>query len=335
MIFIKNDHEKFCFMVIFFNILRFLLYNLLKNNFGDKPMEIINQSFEIINRSINPEKLIELCGRTCYKSADKITDDSSTKFVKMLTKRGHLSVIEHAVLTLKMDYQLKNNIIDDVDNEIIKFININYNTLTANLRAWLEFLKNNYIDRAFFNNIHAKVYEFAPNIYKAVFNRKPKYDNECYNVVISDEPVVDYITVKFITNRGVTHELVRHRPASYSQESTRYVNYGGDNIQIIRPVWLSDDILGITNKLVSSYPIGETLFMNACLDSERYYKYLLESGSRPEQAREVLPNSLKTEIIVTADIKEWEHILNLRCSNAAHPQIRELMIGLRDKLGWK
>lgn len=124
------------------------------------------------------------------------------------------------------------------------------------------------------------------------------------------------IIVKFITNRGVTHEMVRHRMCSFAQESTRYVNYKG-GMEFIRPVWWNED---------DASP--QQSWYVAMEQSEKSYISLLNQGWRPEQAREVLPNSLKTEIVVKANIREWRHILTLRTSKAAHPQIRELMIPL-------
>jgi len=184
-------------------------------------MKIINQSYKIISL---PEKLLEtleLAGRTCYKSEDKITEESAPKFVKMLRDRGH-----HAMI------------------------------------------------------------EFGD------------------------------IIVKFITNRGVTHEMVRHRMCSFAQESTRYVNYKG-GMEFIRPVWWNENDA-----------LPQQSWYVAMEQSEKSYISLLNQGWRPEQAREVLPNSLKTEIVVKANIREWRHILTLRTSKAAHPQIRELMIPL-------
>lgn len=119
-------------------------------------------------------------------------------------------------------------------------------------------------------------------------------------------------TFRFVTNRGVTHELVRHRLASYSQESTRYVRY--QDIEYITPTWWADATEDQKNML-----------REALTWSEFYYNELLQSGWRPEQAREVLPNALKTEIVMTANLREWVHVFNLRCSKKAHPQIRELM----------
>ena len=124
-------------------------------------------------------------------------------------------------------------------------------------------------------------------------------------------------TVKFVTNRGVTHELVRHRLCAFGQESTRYVKYDGE-MEFIRPVWLIDDLC-----------IGAGAWKIAMLEAETSYKFLLDQGWRPEQAREVLPNSLKTEIVVTANYREWRHIFKLRAigtTGKPHPQMQALML---------
>lgn len=197
-------------------------------------MKVIEQSYEILSLPENLLKTLELAGRTCYKSEDKITSDSADKFVKMLINRGHHAMIEFGS-----------------------------------------------------------------------------------------------IIVKFITNRGVTHELVRHRLCSFAQESTRYVNYGGDDIIFIRPVWgpgLKDDF---------SEDIAIRTWQEAMWQAEENYKTLLEAGWRPEQAREVLPNSLKTEIVVQANIREWRHIFKLRTAPTAHPQMQALMKPLLKKLQTK
>lgn len=121
--------------------------------------------------------------------------------------------------------------------------------------------------------------------------------------------------VKFITNRGVTHELVRHRVASFGQESTRYVNYGGKEMEFIRPVWAGGTGCGP--------------WYEAMRYAEIAYQDLLDLGWRPEQAREVLPNSLKTEIVVTANYREWRRIFKLRAlgtTGKPHPQMQALML---------
>lgn len=198
-------------------------------------IQFIKPSFEILHMP-DMLKTIELAGRVCYKSEDRITEDSAADFCEMILNRGHESVIEHAVAT-----------------------------------------------------------------------------------------------VRFICDRGVTHELVRHRLASFSQESTRYCNYGG-GVTFIIPPWVSipegdkDEIP--TNGL--DYP--SVLWLNAMNSAGIFYSHLLTEGWSPQQARAVLPNSLKTEIVVTANMREWRHIFKLRTSKAAHPQMREIMVPLLQEM---
>lgn len=150
------------------------------------------------------------------------------------------------------------------------------------------------------------------------------------------ESVIEHvagISVRFICDRGVTHELVRHRLASYSMESTRYCNYAGDKfgneLTFIKPVFWNDDFVDSTERgiCVKSQSPGQEWDL-AMRDAERRYLRLLELGASPQEARSVLPNSLKTEIVMTANVREWRTIARLRTSKAAHPQMRELMIPL-------
>lgn len=138
------------------------------------------------------------------------------------------------------------------------------------------------------------------------------------------------ITVKFVCDRGVSHEIVRHRVASYAQESTRYCNYGKyDDIVFIIPCWCEDIEEGrytdgdVFEQFVKkSRPSFNWAY--AMIESESNYLYLLGHNWSPQQARSVLPNSLKTELNVKMNIREWRHFFKLRCSNAAHPQMQEL-----------
>lgn len=131
-------------------------------------------------------------------------------------------------------------------------------------------------------------------------------------------------SVLFICDRGVSHEIVRHRLASYCQESTRYCNYGkdqfGSEITVIEPIYLMP------------YTDGYSMWEEACQIAERAYFKLLDFGCSPQEARAVLPNSLKTEIVMTANIREWRHFLRLRTASGAHPQIREIAIPLLHEL---
>ena len=140
------------------------------------------------------------------------------------------------------------------------------------------------------------------------------------------------MTVKFIVDRGVSHELVRHRLASFSQESTRYCRYE-DHVQFIIPPWIgikqgehdASKFVNITHRL----PENDNAWLRSMALAEiAYQDYLKYYKWSPQQARSVLPNSLKTEIVVTANMREWRHILKLRCDKAAHPQMREVMLPL-------
>lgn len=152
------------------------------------------------------------------------------------------------------------------------------------------------------------------------------------------------MTVKFTVDRGISHEIVRHRLASYTQESTRYCNYGkdkfGNEITVIKPCFFADyptlefDEHDRTTNLPSdeitnSKEFERYLFWwNSCEESEAAYFYMLDRGCTPQEARSVLPNSLKTELIMTANWREWRHFLALRAAKDAHPQIREVAIPL-------
>lgn len=198
-------------------------------------MKII-KPFYTIEDEINGSEIlkkIEKAGRTCYKSEDKITDDSAEKFIRRILKSGHESVIEH-----------------------------------------------------------------------------------------------EKITVRIICDRGISHEIVRHRIASYSQESTRYCNYSGQVI-FIRPLWVEDIDLGEYTdwEIFLAYKNNPSrIWLHCCLDAEKHYMQLIKLGWSPEQARSVLPNSLKTEIVCTFNIREWRHFFKLRTAKAAHPQMREITI---------
>lgn len=146
---------------------------------------------------------------------------------------------------------------------------------------------------------------------------------------IGHESVIEHekITVRIICDRGVSHEIVRHRLASYSQESTRYCNYHkdkfGNEISVIKPCFWTED----NAESIEKYKIWE----QAMRCTEEAYIKLIELGASPQEARSVLPNSLKTEIVVTMNIREWRHFFKLRTSKAAHPQMREIACPLLNK----
>ena len=149
------------------------------------------------------------------------------------------------------------------------------------------------------------------------------------------ESVIEHatMTVRFIIDRGVSHELVRHRLASYSQESTRYCNYSKGNfdnqLTFIIPNWWvipEGEFTNITQ--LKNFTVDALFWIEQMFDTERRYLALINKGYLPQQARSILPNSLKTEIVMTANFREWRTVFKQRCSTAAHPQMREVMIPL-------
>ena len=190
-------------------------------------MKLIAPSFELLDKPNGAEMLqkLELAGRVCYKSEERITPDSAAGFIGRILHSGHESVLEH-----------------------------------------------------------------------------------------------EKLTVRLICDRGVTHEIVRHRIASYSQESTRYCNYSKDKFQreltFIRPFFWESE------------PEKFAVWKKAMESAEQAYLTLIDLGASPQEARSVLPNSLKTEIVVTMDLREWRHFFRLRTAPAAHPQMREIALPL-------
>jgi len=130
-------------------------------------------------------------------------------------------------------------------------------------------------------------------------------------------------TVRVICDRGVTHEIVRHRIGSYSQESTRYCNYSGKDMEFIRPCFFNDDTVS-DDTMSDKYK--NIVWQNAMREAEDRYNKLIEAGATPQEARGVLPNSLKTEIVITYNLREWRHFFELRCDKASHPQMREIAL---------
>lgn len=164
--------------------------------------------------------------------------------------------------------------------------------------------------------------------------------NFLLNIIKSGhESVIEHlnVTVKFIIDRGVSHELVRHRLCAFSQESTRYCNYKG-GVTFVIPPWVNistgeySEETTAPGTIQKDWSRPDYLWWRSCWFAEDKYTTLLKEGWSLQQARSVLPNSLKTEIIVTANLREWRHILKLRTSERAHPQMREIMIPLQEEL---
>lgn len=298
-------------------------------------MKLIKQSSEIW-KSQGSLKDIERAARLCYKSEDKITKDDSSaiKLVKNLIERKHYAMLEFGtdvIITIpSFDIEDLMKIFFSVDNFIsMKYCYFqtdgDYINITMNPRTTLSLLesfepiyesnykeiKDSYIHACalFWNSLVKAISEIQlPNVtkYQDLYcSNKTTYPIEVSN---------NFTTVKFTTNRGVTHEFVRHN-ISFTQKSTRFCDETGI-MEFIEPIWLEKDTL--SSKVFDS-------LLNAI---EEAYKFLRKVDWKPEQAREILPNALKTEIIAKATIGEWKHIFGLRCAKSAHPQMRDLMLDL-------
>lgn len=283
-------------------------------------MKLIKPNFEIITQNPNNDgmlKHIELCGRVCYKSEDKIKDNTAAIFVNGLIKSGHTSVLEHGTVYLYIE--IYSRVVEKYERNKYSKVIINPRSkiledcyITTNYRVLVE---NNWLDDL--------QYQCEPT----EFHEKR-------------------VTVKFICDRGISHEFVRHRVFSFSQESTRYCNYSknkfGNELTFIIPNWFSGlklsseeesaEVYGnqIVNRWYSSNDT-ENMWVISLLDQEITYIELLEKGWLSQQARTILPNSLKTELMMTGFVTDWKHFFELRCSKAAHPQAQELAIPLEQE----
>lgn len=294
-------------------------------------MKVILPSVEILPYLDGKEilKHLEKCGRVCYKSEDKISDISSEKFLQGIIKRGHEAVLEHASFIFKVSYNVYKDIIDKVNfvesyyfkKMYLRFTDSDGYIVSGNVRAWRDFFRFVGVSIYMKDFIEANSILFPEfkNYSQSSFNGDEwSIKQISVNDLVSDcqRLVHEDVSVRFVCDRGISHEIVRHRDASYCQESTRYCNYTkekfGNEITVIQPCFFEKDS--------REYFIWERN-MECC---EKAYFDLLDCGCSPQQARCVLPNSLKTEIIMTANIREWRHFLELRCSKAAHPQMIEV-----------
>lgn len=269
--------------------------------------------------------LIERAGRVCYKSEDKIGEGTAELFVKKLIKAGHLAMVEHSNFVIRAPlgvFQGHERFMDELQGKVGKFLTVFYSEgyvyIGGNLTAWI----NKYAEDAKNGNgFDLKYYPFLAlyGILLGYWNNHAALSQQSWTPVYGDGipvPLRRY-TIKFICDRGVSHELVRHRICSLSQESTRYCNYKNEPIKFVEPWWYDD--------FSESGVVKRLLWQNICRTSAMNYRAFLEAGGTPQGARALLPNSLKTEVVVTADMKEWQHIFNLRCDAAAHPDMVRVM----------
>lgn len=305
-------------------------------------MNIIKPSTEELFNS-NPQKHIEFIARTCYKSEDKITEDSNKTMCKNLYKNKHWAMLEHFIFIYKINKTInfKSNFVEILSAE--KYIDVTEQIIINERRTILSFNARSLLDLIIKYKDHEQILnDLIMLIEKIVYdydcdeifgNRFKKVDHDNFTKIDDVTiltPIEQFIhgwhSIKFICDRGISHEIVRHRPASFAQESTRYCNYSKDKynneITVIMPSFFDTGMGKYSNSLVYQE------WKNSCERAERSYFKLLDYGATAQQARTVLPNSLKTELIMTTKNYEWNHFFELRADKPAHPQMKELAIPL-------
>lgn len=308
-------------------------------------MKLCKPSYEILDQQCGLEgvyKQIEIAGRTCYKSEDKITEDSAKSFVDRLIKSGHTSVLEHGTVYLKAPVSIAGGMGSEEEScPLNKYRNNKYSVVYKDKNIYPDWLyvTTNYrvlIEQGWLDDLK---YLCEPTEYH---ERRT--------------------TVHFVCDRGILAEFTRHRIFSFSAESTRYCNYSrdkfGNEVTFIKPCWVDVPEGKYTNiskqspedgeykqimlheNNINAYPLTTTpegRFLWHCLWSEHDYFDLLEQGWTPQQARAVLPNALKTELVMTGFISDWRYFFSLRNATSAHPQAQELAKPLHEefiKNGW-
>ena len=314
-------------------------------------MRLIKPSFSIWDQQEGLEgvyKQIEKVGRVCYKSEDKITEDSAKPFVERMVKSGHGAMLEHGTIYLNVPEQTYTETLED---EFGKFNNPN-NGLVDRYRKNKYSKVNSVAADEELRKKYPKVRPFKLTHHYITTNLRVIVENGWEeDLEWQCEPTEHHekrITAKFICDRGVSHEFVRHRVFSFAQESTRYCNYSkdkfGNELTFILPPWVDERQLGeqnsqelliqmgsLSNPTYTQEDLNELYFLFSLASSEVQYFNLINNGWKPQQARAVLPNSLKTELVVTGFASDWEHFFELRDAGSAHPQARELAHPLHEE----
>lgn len=312
-------------------------------------MKLIKPSTELISWADNdPLQVIERIGRTCYKSEDKITETSAPAFVQRIIKQGHLAVLDHWNLVFSVTPSIATLVEKCLTNVFdsmwcSRYFRITRDTrclVSTNMRSVIELAHSGHemLGKIFVGHLK----EFYPDVFVDIDVPQslsvPVRDilllKTAAKLTAFEQMIHEVVSVRFIIDRGVSHELVRHRPVAYCQESTRYCNYGNqEHMTFIIPPWMIN-VSPMIHKTGDSTPyllIDEARWFWHMKDCEHKYRQFLELGWSPQKARSVLPNSLKTEVVATATMQEWKHIFSQRCAKNAHPQMQEVMIPLRDK----
>lgn len=281
-------------------------------------MRIIKPSFEIWDQQEGLEGIyrqIERAGRVCYKSEDKITETSAKEFVERMIKSGHGAMLEHGTVYLRIPYGTMDDAGEFSNEHIVaRYMDNPYSIVNGNIEDDYWYVTSNYrviIENGWLGDLK----------------------HLCEPIEYHEKRV----TIHFVCDRGVSHEFVRHRVFSFAQESTRYCNYSkdkfGNEVTFIEPCWLEDyNYEGNTyyNGFLVALRAAEANYFDLMkkwedrIPDKRYKTGFRNNPWTPQQARAVLPNALKTELVMTGFVSDWEHFFKLRDAGNAHPQAREL-----------
>lgn len=284
-------------------------------------MKLIKQSFEILDQQCGLEgiyKQIERAGRTCYKSEDKITEDSAKEFVDRMIKSGHGAMLEHGTVYLAMPTETM---------------------IPIEANGWGKYTKNPYSKGFKVCDVNGqKRVAITTNLRVLVENG---WLDDLQYICEPTEYHEKRVTVKFITDQGILREFTRHRVFSFAVESTRYCNYSKNRfsheITFIQPNWISDkDVenyhmdFGYFTDQDTNHITAVNRFISALKNAEYFYMELIKLGYKPQQARNILPLATKCDMVMTGFVSDWEHFFELRDAASAHPQAQELAHSLHE-----
>lgn len=280
-------------------------------------MKIIEPSATIIEpelAGLSVCQRIDRCASVCYQRPPRPTEEDAEAFCRHLIERGHLPALEMAVVHLAMPWQC----VVDFDGE--KYLSVSWpngevdGIVSGSIRAFMGALGNE----------DHSVFEFLSHHFPIFFRPEDQEEFDGTDFVSDIGFATDgipwqhrHIAVRVICSRAISHQLVRHRPCSFLQESQRYCRYD-DEVTFIRPEWAEDGI-------------EADYFEPQCYLSEAMYKSRRKSGLSPQQARGALIHDVKTEMIIYASLPEWMHIFKMRCDRSADPDMRRIMLPLREQ----
>ena len=287
-------------------------------------MKIIKPSATILEpelAGLSVCQRIDRCAAVCYQRNPKPTEEEAEEFCRSLIERGHLPALEFATIHLSMPWQC----VVDFDGE--KYLSVSWpsgdgpGVVSGSIRAFME-ARSVFDVRAF----------LAGEIETGTFFSVPSGASHDFDSMegirfATPEEIPwqhKHVAVRVICSRAISHQLVRHRPCAFLQESARFCKYD-DGVTFIRPEWTEefDDY--------QTWATKDEMFKWQCHQSESMYRLRRDTGLSPQQARGALPNDTKTELIMYASLPEWRHIFDMRCGAGADPEARRIMVPLREQ----